>query len=785
MTDTVFTPESTTRLGSSKEPYTGTFQPDSADGLTQLYNRANAKGTWRLNVNSQYYFSGGQDVGSISKVSLSLRNPVGGTAGDVYGTSLIAANSLLIDAEGSVGNPALQPAQPEFYLRTDVDTVIGTAGGSFSLADVGDVNVASLRANGIVSLRADGVDRADGGAALTASLSDIPAIDVSASAGSIDVQVTTATSLELGNKNLLSLAAPFRTGLSAMKAAGNVKIRTVGGSQGGDIVVLDAPAAGSNGRQVRVVATSALANATYSQGVPGIFPGRIDATVNGSLGTNFSGITSPLIVGDRILVAGGVAGAGGIANGIYEVRKVGSANTKWQLVRTSDADTLGELPARTFVTPVDGPLRGQVYQVTHQVATANEFGKTPIDVRAVALTTNIGSDDASDSVSFVVSTTDGTNASPGSLGKMIGLLQQNDTSLSFENPNQQADFLFSGSITATIQLSQELPVIAKAFAIDGKQRYPAGSNSQPIAIDGSRIVTGRTNARVGLTTTVDGFVFGPAAGGAAASLKNVVVGGFGRGAAIKIDGVPNVVIDKVSVGVDAAGSRLSNLKSVVVTSTSPAGTTGVTISNSVIAGGAVAGISLEGAAAGVKIYGTKIGLPAASNTVGILASSTGANAVGDPAFGRNVISYNGTGARLTSGSVTVLNTDVAGNAGNGIDISGGSHLIGRLPRDAFANAILGNGGFGVAMTAAAASRQLVRGNLIGVGDANKLGNVGVDGKPAAPLLGYTPDPKTGVDKSQNQHLVATVVVTPGKPSTPGKPTTPAKKPPAKFSWRRR
>jgi hypothetical protein len=182
----------------------------------------------------------------------------------------------------------------------------------------------------------------------------------------------------------------------------------------------------------------------------------------------------------------------------------------------------------------------------------------------------------------------------------------------------------------------------------------------------------------------------------------------------------------------------------------------------------------------VKIYGTKIGLPAASNTVGILASSTGANAVGDLAFGRNVISFNGIGAQLAAGAVTVLNTDVTGNAGNGIEISGGTHLIGRLPRDAFANAILGNGGFGVAMTAAAAPRQLVRGNLIGVGVANKLGNVGVAGKLATPAFGYAPDPKTGVDKSQNQHLVATVVA-PGRPT----PTPVAKRIRPAFAWRAR
>jgi len=770
MTDTIFTPTATNRL-SGAEPYTGSFRPVDAASIEQLYNRVSARGTWRLDITSNNFLnSPSQVLGSVSAVKLSLRDPVGAPAGNIYGTSRVVANSLLIDAEGAVGNPSVQPNNNEFYLQTDVSTVEGTAGNSFSLADSNQVHVVSLRAGGLVSLRADGVDLPAGRAALKAGLDDVPSLDVSALAGSIDIDVTTARSLEIGNSQLLSLAAPFRRGLSSMKAAGNVKIRTLGGSQGGGIVVLDAPLAGSSSRSVRFVAESALQNAKYVSGVPGTFPDRVEPLTNGVLGSLFSG-NPTLSIGDRILVAGGVNGAGSKANGVYVVKLVGGGSSKWQMVRASDADTLGELPSRTFVSPADGDKAGQVYQLVHGIVTAQRFGLDPINVTPVTLTNNIGSNDPADVVSYVVSTSDGTNSSPGSLGKMISLSQMNDTSAS-PNIAQQMDFLFSGGINSPIRLAQELPVITKAFAIDGRRRYQRAALQSPVVVDGSRIVTTRTNRSVGLTTPVDGFVFSRAAGGAtAAALRGVIVGGFTRGAAIKVDGAANVLIDGVTVGLDDLGVRAANQKGIVVTSALAGGTNGVTIANSVIAGGVVAGLSLEGQASGVQIYGTKIGVANASNTVGISMSSSGRNTIGSAAFAKNFINNNGTGMVLATGAVTMINTQVSGNVADGIRINGGAHAIGRIarpqPRDSYANEIFGNGGFGVSFRDAATARsQVVVGNLIGAAGANRQGNVGVGGVVAPVAFGYVPNAKTGVDSKENLYL--TVVATPPK-VTPGKP----------------
>jgi len=770
ITNAVFTPAATVAIGSSKEPYTGSFRPASAAALEQLYNRSVARGTWKLNLTTEERSLKDTQIGSLSAVSLTLRNPTGGRLGDVYGSSRVVANSLLIDAEGAVGNPSVQPNHSEYYLQTDVSTVEGSAGGSFALADSNQVDIVGLRAEGLVSLRSNGVDLPDGRAALRATLLDVTALELNAPAGSIDVEVTTSSSVAIGNAKLLSLATQSRTGLSSMTAAGNVTVRTAGGSQGGEIVVLDAPVAGSSSRPVRFVLPSSLSSGTYIPGLPGTFPDRIEARANTALGDLFSG--SPTVsIGDRILVAGGVTNVGEKANGVYVVRQAGGSGSKWQLVRAVDADTLGELPTRTFVRALEGDKAGQAYQIVHAITTPSRFGSDPIAVRPVSLVTNIGSDDPSDPVTFVVSTMDGTNSSPGSLGKMISLRQLNDTSKAPSNPAQVTDFVFSDTISAPIQLAQELPVITKAFAIDGRRRLTPSLVSRPITVDGSRVSTTRTGRSVGVTSSVDGFVFDPSSGSPVAAsgaiLANVNVGGFNRGAAVKVNGAQNVVLSGVSAGLDDQGGRASNQKSVVITSAVVGGTNGVTIANSVIAGGAIAGLSLEGQASGVLIYGTKIGVANASNTVGISMSSSGKNTLGSISFAKNFISNNGTGMVLATGAVTMINTQVSGNAADGIRINGGAHVIGKKPRDTYANAIFGNGGFGVSFRdAVTAQKQVVVGNLIGAAGLNTKGNVGV-GVGAAPVaLGYVPNAKTGVDSKENLHL--TVVATPPK-VTPGKP----------------
>ena len=771
-TKTVFSPEATTtiRASDSKEPYTGSFLPRDAAFIRSTYNRNSAAGTWRLEVSASRLST--TPIGTISAVSLSLRDPIGDTAGDVYGTSLIKATSLKIDAEGAVGDARLQPSQSEFYLNTDVDAVDATAGKSFSLSDATDVNIESLRAKGLVSLRANGVDRQDGQAALRGVLADIPAIDVNALAGSIDLQVFTAKTLEVGNATLLALAAPFRTGLASMRAAGNVSLRTTGGSQGGDIVVRDAPLAGSSARQVRAALTSVL-QGTYASGTPGTFPSQITASANGALSTLLPGLSSALAVGDRVLVAGGVRNGtvtNLAANGIYTVRQLGGTTSRWQLVRAADADTLAELPSRTFVTPLEGANADRTYQVFHTITATARFGADTITVNQVSLQTNLRSNDLNDSVSFVVSTTDGTNASPGSLGKMLRLRQQNAFSVS--NP-ARSPFLFAATITSPIFLTQELPIIDKAFAIDGRLRFPQTATAQPISVDGSRIVTTRGNRPVQPDTTVDGFVF--TAGAQGGSIANVIVGGFTRGAAIRIAGANAMAVNSVQLGVDAQGNRLANRVSLQVSSAA-----NTTVSNGVIAGAADAGLLIEGTANGTVIAGTKIGTAAAANTVGVRVTSTGNNnRIGQvaPGVSRTIISNNGTGMVLAAGTVTMLNTDVVSNGSDGIQITGGNHVIGTSTTLAVtSNEISGNSRWGInVITPGVVGSQSIRGNYFGRLRANAAGNVAVNSV-ATTLAAYIPKPSSGIDPNGNQYVVAT--------TTPNPPGTPAPKPPLK-PWRPR
>jgi hypothetical protein len=771
-TKTLFSPEATTsiRASDSKEPYTGSFLPRDAAFIRSTYNRDSAFGTWRVEVSASRLSTA--PIGSIAAASLSLRDPIGDTAGDVYGTSLIKATALKIDAEGAVGDARLQPSQSEFYLNTDVDVVDATAGKSFSLSDATDVNIESLRAKGLVSLRANGVDRQDGSAALRGVLTDIPAIDVNALAGSIDLQVFTAKTLEVGNTTLLSLAAPFRTGLASMRAAGNVSLRTVGGSQGGDIVVRDAPLAGSSARQVRAALTNVL-QGTYASGTPGTFPSQITASANGALSTLLPGLSSALAVGDRILVAGGVVnGTTNLAaNGIYTVRQLGGPTSRWQLVRAADADTLAELPSRTFVTPLEGANADRTYQVFHTITATARFGADTISINQVSLQTNLRSGDPNDSVSFVVSTTDGTNASPGSLGKMLRLRQQNAFSAS-ANP-ARSPFLFAATITSPILLTQELPIIDRAFAIDGRLRFPQTASAQPISIDGARIVTTRGNRPVQPTTTVDGFVF--TAGAQGGSIANVIVGGFARGAAIRIAGANAMAVNGVQLGVDAQGNRLANRVSLQVSSAN-----NTTVTNGVIAGAADAGLLIEGSANGTVVAGTKIGTAAAANTVGVRVTSTGNNnRIGQvaPGVSRTIISNNGTGVVLAAGTVTMLNTDVVSNGSDGIQITGGNHVIGTSTTLAVtSNEISGNSRWGInVITPGVIGNQSIRGNYFGRLRANTLGNVAVNSA-ATTLAAYIPNPSSGIDPNGNQHVVTTTT-----PTLPGAPPT---KPPLK-PWRPR
>ncbi len=218
-----------------------------------------------------------------------------------------------------------------------------------------------------------------------------------------------------------------------------------------------------------------------------------------------------LAVGNRLLVRLGAQSTAspGItpaaANGVYEVTSVGGIGGTWRLTRAIDIDT-GRPIETGFVAVSEGTFRsattGQGFRLGY-----DSLGKDPMVVAPMSggrPVTNIGSNDFSDTVTFVVSSSAGRNNAAGSLGKMIRLSGANDTSAS-PIPQQKTDFKFSSLINAPIVLTEELPVISKPLTLDGAvaSRYvPPGTvaAARPISIDGASIAT--TNGGTGVFRSV-------------------------------------------------------------------------------------------------------------------------------------------------------------------------------------------------------------------------------------------------------------------------------------------
>jgi subtilisin-like proprotein convertase family protein len=608
-TGTIFDSEATTPIASGTTPFTGRFVPQ--ESLSRLYGR-DARGTWRLEVTD----SGFGDTGSLTNFSLFFSSPQPAT-GRVAGMARIRADHLAIDAEGIVGNPDAAPGMSSFYLRTNVDSLSGRAGESFAIDELNDIHVTDLRAGGLVSLRANGVDPAAGPnagrAALTASLADVSAIDLNAPAGSVDVVNNAPRTIILGN------AEALRRGTAvSMVAAGNVTIRSTGGATRGEIFALDAPLAGSGARTARYLApwSSLPAGAVYAPRNPGTTASTISGT--GSLAAVAG--WGDLRINDRVLVTEGVE-----ANGVYAVTSLGGA-ARWVLTRATDSDTAAELPSNSFVRVTGGNGAG-IYQLTYAATTTIPFTRCPITVTAVSLATNIGSDDPTDAVTFVVSTAGGTNNAAGALGKMMLLRQQNDTSGEASNPGQKMDFRFSSQVVTPIQLTQQLPVVTKAFAIDGNTSYnPPGSPgvSRPrITIDGSRITQSRLNNPVLAGTVVNGFdVRGSGAAGTV--LSNMTVAGFTKGAAVQVQNTNTVLLNSLTLGSSERDLRVPNEYGLRVSGSSSE----VTLLNSTVSASTKAGVRVEGSASNVVVVGNTIGLGDRDNAIGVQFDSTGSNRLG-------------------------------------------------------------------------------------------------------------------------------------------------------------
>jgi subtilisin-like proprotein convertase family protein len=604
---TIFDSEASTPITGGTPPFTGRFRPQ--DSLATLYGRS-PRGTWRLEVTDSVPV----DEGFINGFSLFFNSPQPVTGG-ISGSARVRADRLTIDAEGTVGEPALLPNNPLFYLPTNVNSLEARVGGSLSIDESSDLEVASIRAGDIVTLKVRGVDPVAGGsvAALRGQLIDVPRIDVSAPNGSIDIVNNSPTTIIVGNADALR-----RGGAVSMRAAGNVTIRSTGGASRGDMYVLDAPIAGQGGRAVRGLVAS-LPAFNYLPGSPGVVASSLTASVNGSL--SVAGLTG-LRVGDRLLL--NLASAANQANGVYAITSLGSAASRWVLTRAADSDTANELPANSFVRVTDGTAAGRVYQLTYAATPSQPFSRSAVTVTETTLVTNIGSDDPRDRATFVVSTPAGTNAAAGSLGKMLRLRQVNDTSASALNPDQLMDFTFSSQVVTPIRLTEQLPLITKSFVIDGNSSYnPSGSPAvtRPrITVDGSRITQTRSGSAVTSTSVVNGFEFS-GSGASAATVANMTVAGFTKGAAVQVTDSSDVLVNGMTLGTTELGLRVTNVHGVRVSGTA----TGTTVSGNTITASTKAGVRVEGAASGTVLVGNTIGNGDRDNNVGVEVDTASAS----------------------------------------------------------------------------------------------------------------------------------------------------------------
>jgi len=274
------------------------------------------------------------------------------------------------------------------------------------------------------------------------------------------------------------------------------------------------------------------------------------------------------------------------ANGLYEVRSLGSTSEPWRLVRLPEYSTAATLPSNSFAREL---ATGDIYQLRYDEGAPGDrtFGQVPTIVERQELTTIIETSDPNDTVQYIVSAELGANADSGSLGKMITLLEENSARI-----DQDFQLAFTQEVSS-IRLVQELPEITKALKIDGGLRWSEGSvqrilweetadasgyptvssyeltlagdrielgafvydeanaeyqsTNSPIRrifVDGSDITmkrTGESVSRAELSNTpFDGLTFfGPNKGSV---VTDLAFGNFANGPAVQVDGVEAVAV---------------------------------------------------------------------------------------------------------------------------------------------------------------------------------------------------------------------------------------------------
>jgi hypothetical protein len=562
----------------------------------------------------------------------------------VWSSAVSGTGSVTVTAGGDITSSDVRArgTRGSVTLRTTAGDISTVSGGAILAPEAitldaarrisaKDANIAPIQAP-TVNLTARGVDDASTSPATPALDAEVVAKTLSASApnGSVRVVVESTDTLVLG-------AAAGTAAKTSLTAAGSVDIS----SAGGDVVVFSAPQARAGASVVRAASTANLAGA--AAGV------TLTASANGSI--NSSGIdgVKTLAVGDRVLLTKQTAAS---QNGIYVVTSLGSSGAKWTLTRAADSDTAAEYPVGSLTRVTDGTSAGKVFALT-----AGSVGTTALTLadQTANLTTRINTLGSTKTVSYVVSATAGTNATGGTLGNMIDLAQSNAAS-----PTKAA-LVFSSTLTAPIFLTQQLPVLTKPLVIDGSQRLSPttlarSTSASPVAVNGSGITIARNGSTLATSAVVDGFTIAPTGSNAGATIANLALGGFTRGAAVKIESGTGATVRNSSFGLTTTNTKLANQTGIAISgganATLSANTIGYSTSDAVNVSGGT-GTAIRGNFIGTNATGSlKIGNT--GNGVRVSGNSTVVSIGGLTTSDRNVITNNGNGITITDSAFASL-----------------------------------------------------------------------------------------------------------------------------------
>ncbi|HVF57922.1 MAG TPA: SBBP repeat-containing protein [Pyrinomonadaceae bacterium] len=377
---------------------------------------------------------------------------------------------------------------------------------------------------------------------------------------------------------------------------------------------------------------------------------------------------------------------------------------------------------------------GNIY-VAASTVSDTETEKFPITANAYQ-SANAGSTDA-----FVVKIAPGsivgvtTTADSGAGSLRQAILDSNATP-----GTQTIAFNIPGAGLHTITPASALPAITDTVVIDGYTQPGASANT---LAQGSNAV---------LTIELSGPGAGSAGlriNGGGSVVRGLVVNRFDNAAAIDLNADGNRV-EGCFLGTDAVGtSNFADQSREGVSVNSAGNTIGGTTPDkrNLISGHRLTGINIFGSGVGANVVegnliGTdKTGGSALGNgQAGITISGYTGNTIGGrTAAARNVISGNGSGVNLFTGSNNVqgnyIGTDAAGtidlgNSGTGIFMQGAAdNLVGGLtatPGEAPGNVISGNGSSGIDLNGNVAPGHVISGNLIGT-DATGLSAIGNGG----------------------------------------------------------